>query len=107
MSTSAPNRSRSLVPHWGWGLLAAVVLVVAYPILSIWLPYHREQNARHKIYEWGGQIGYTRNAAPVWLRRVAGRDPIQILDRVISIDLRSTTISDSDLDCLKSISKVE
>ena len=38
-----PRRFSIRLPHWGWFLLATVVLVVGFVGLSVWLPYHQEQ----------------------------------------------------------------
>jgi hypothetical protein len=59
-------RSRFSLPHWGWFLLGTVVLIIARIGLSIWLPYHREQQVIQRIEAWGGRVS-TYTAGPKWL----------------------------------------
>ena len=79
MTDTTPTRSR--LPHWGWFLLATVVLVVAGIGLSIWLPWHREQQVIHEIERWGGSACYAGRFAPEWLEQLLGesRMALQLL----------------------------
>jgi len=62
-------QSRFRLPHWGWFLLATIVLLLGFVGLSIWLPWHREQAVIHEIERWGGNVR-TENVPPRWLRRL-------------------------------------
>jgi type VI protein secretion system component VasF len=57
--SAEPPRSRRHLPHWGWFLLATVVLVVGFIGLSVWLPYHRQQQVVQMIEGWGGNASAT------------------------------------------------
>jgi hypothetical protein len=50
------TKARSRLPHWGWFLLATVMLVVGYVGLSVWVPWHRERQAIAKIKAMGGRV---------------------------------------------------
>jgi type VI protein secretion system component VasF len=41
--TPEPRRCSFRLPHWGWFLLATDLLVLGYVGLSVWRPYHQEQ----------------------------------------------------------------
>src|SRR5215472_17164700 len=81
------------VPHWSWFLLAAIVMIVASVGLSVWLPYHRaqqayqqaylreqqtylqEQKVKREIKRWGGTVG-TETGGAESLRQLASKDPM-------------------------------
>jgi hypothetical protein len=98
MTDSARTRFR--LPHWGWCLLATVVLVVAAIGLSIWLPWHREQQVIQMIEGKGGSVFETTTRGPDWLQRPIGSDrlkAVKVFERVISVQLSRSTITDSNL----------
>src|SRR5579862_5891033 len=94
-----PRRVAIRVPHWGWFLLATVVLVVGFVGLSIWLPWLREQEVVEKIESCGG--GFTTEVGgPVWIRRFVGEDRLKkfkVFGRVNRVHLRGTAITDADI----------
>src|SRR5258708_6750746 len=99
--TDSPH-FRSRLPHWGWLLLATVGLVVGFVGSSVWLPYHREQQAIEKIKSWGGGIEI-ESAVPSWLQEWDRDDKIKkskVFDRIIVVYLSSTRISDSEMNYL-------
>src|ERR1019366_2088506 len=96
------------LPHWGWFLLATVVLVVGYVGLSVWLPWHREQQVVREVEGWGGKV-FTETSGPEWLRQLVGKDQMQefkVFERVIIVDLALTTISDATLDHLTGLTNL-
>src|SRR5579859_5006799 len=87
---SGSPRSRLRMPHWGWWLLGTVALVVAGIGLSVWLPYHREQQAIQKIKSWPGVVE-TTTVGPGWLRQLVGNDRVhqmKVFERIISVQCR-------------------
>ena len=61
MPTTDRPRSRFCLSHWGWFLLATVILVISFVGLSNW-GHHREQQVIQKIEEsWGGIVTYPYN----------------------------------------------
>jgi len=99
-------RSQFSLPHWGWFLSAAAVLVVAYGALSIWIPCHREQQIVQKIEGWGGQVE-TQKCGPEWLRSLVGDEFMKPFDRVIWVSLSNSPIDDADLAHLTGLTKLE
>ena len=96
--SAEPARSRPRLPHWGWFLLATVVLSVGCVGLSVWWPYHREQQVIHEIESLGGYAFKT--VGPLWLRNLVGDDRIQeikFFERVNIVYLDDKAITDADL----------
>ena len=92
-------RSRFRLPHWSWFLLGTALLVVGYVGLSIWLPWHREQQVIHRIESWGGSVK-TETRGPEWLRILVGEDRIRqfdALERVVEVNLSGARVSDAEL----------
>lgn len=111
MTVTDSSRSRFFIPHWGWFLLATVVLVVGFVVVSTWLPYHREQQVIQKIHGWGGKVD-TQATSPVWVRKILGdnrmkEDKFVLFRRVSSVDLRSTVIIDADVVHLSRLTYLE
>ena len=80
-------------------MLPAVGLAIAAIGLSIWLPYHREQQVIQKIEDWNGWV-HTETSAPDWLRNLVGEDRtegLKVFERIIFIDLRGTKVTDTEL----------
>jgi hypothetical protein len=76
-------------------------LVIAALGLSIWLPYHREQQAIQRIEGWGGAVGTWGDVgAPEWLRQLMSEyhtSAFGVFERVIGVNLSGTAITDADL----------
>jgi hypothetical protein len=97
MTDSPPSRFR--LPHWGWFLLATVVLVVAGIGLSIWLPYHREQQLIKEINSWGVGQYVTITRGPEWLRKLIGNDrmdEIRVFSRVNGVIFEGSKFNDAE-----------
>jgi hypothetical protein len=108
-SPPEPGRFPLRLPHWGWFLLATVVLVVGYVGTSVWLPYHREQQAIRMIESWGC-IVKTATAGPEWLRWFVGDDRMKdfkVFDRVCCVELSNTEISDAGLAHLSGLTYIQ
>jgi hypothetical protein len=93
-------QSRFRLPHWGWFLLVTLVLVVGFVGLSVWLPYHREQQVIQRIESWGGRVVGTKTDCPEWLLEFFGEHRMatfKAFERVVGIELEGTEITDSDL----------
>jgi hypothetical protein len=97
--------SRYRLPHWGWFLLATVVLVIAGVSHSVWMSYHREQQVIQMIEGWGGSVatdfdGETETVGPEWLRRLVGQDRMKrfkVFARVSVVDLEPTAVTDAEI----------
>jgi Leucine-rich repeat (LRR) protein len=93
---TAEPRCTIRLPHWGWILLATVLLVVGFLGLSIWLPYHRELQVIQKIEGWDG-IVLTERGGPEWLQRLMDEDEFTFLDRIVSVRLETSRVTAADL----------
>ena len=74
--------------------------------MSVWLPYHREQQIVHEIEGWGGSV-YTVTDGPDWLRWLVGEDTMQkckVFDRVHGVTLSSPAGPNAEWAQLKKIS---
>ncbi len=90
--TDSP-RFRFRLPHWGWFLLGNVVLAVGYFGLSVWLPWHREQQVILKIEGWGGYVARD-TLVPKWLQQFVGENRMRHFkpfERVVCVRLQGTT----------------
>lgn len=90
-------------------LLGAVVLVVADVGLLIWLPWHRERQVAQRIDGWGGQVFGTETVGPECLQQLVGNDHLKkfkVFERVISVNLSRTAVTDSDLAHLSRLTSV-
>src|SRR5258708_25089665 len=97
MTDSARSRFRR--PHRGWLLLATVVLAIAGIGLSIWMPYHREQQIVARVEGWGGKVK-TETAGPEWLLQLVGEDRMKgfkVFGRVSKVNLNGTTVTDAGI----------
>jgi hypothetical protein len=103
--TDSPQ-SRFRLPHWGWFLLMAVVLVVAALGLSIWMPHHREQAAIREVERIGGSV-VLRHAIPPELQRLLAKLGIDPIYEVWQVDLGGSDITDADLSLLHRLPNIE
>lgn len=105
--TNSPQ-PRSRLPHWGWFLLATIVLVVGFAGLSLWLPWYREQQAIQKIEEWGGQVE-TRTYDPEWIRDLVGQDRLKdakLFVRAVKVQMSGQEITDARIAQLSGLTKL-
>ena len=83
------------------------ILVAANAVLSVWLPYHREQEIILKIEACEGGAS-SETYCPQWLRRVVGDERLAVFNRVQSVDLKNCTISiRPDLGLLRQLNRIE
>jgi Leucine-rich repeat (LRR) protein len=112
------TRSRFRLPHWGWFLLAMVLLVVAAVGLSIWLPYHREQQVVQRIQTieswWDtGERDYwyeTETGGPEWLRQLAGKERMKefkVFERVVFVRLEGAAIPAGEIGQLSGLTNLD
>jgi hypothetical protein len=106
MTDSPPPRSR--LPHWGWFLLTAIVLVVGFAGLSIWLPSYREQQVIQRVEELGGRVE-TKTDNPDWLKKLVGEDRLnesKLYMRASTVQLSGPEITDSQVAQLNGLSRL-
>jgi hypothetical protein len=104
-----PPRSRFRLPHWGWFLLATVVLVIAGIGLSIWLPWHREQQVIQRIESWGG-YATAGTVGPKWLRKLVGEihmKEFKVFERTAEVQLQRRAINDTQIAHLGGLKNLE
>lgn len=97
MTDSSPPQFR--LPDWGWFLLATVILVIVGIGLSIWLPYHREQQVIQR-FESSGRTVFVETCGAEWLCRLLGKDRIQefkVFERVCGVYLDSNEVTDTEI----------
>lgn len=93
------HRHHFHLPHWGWFLLAHVVLVSGFIGVSVWMPWQREQQIVEQIKSLGATVE-TKTTGPAWLRRLVGDErmkEIQVFERVIEVKLRATSVTDAQI----------
>ena len=104
-----PAQSRFRLPHWGWFLLATVVLVIGSVGLSVWLPWHREQQVIQVIEGWGGKVD-TQTGGPDWLWQLLGKDRMtefKVFDRVSYVQLDYMEITDAEIARLSTLTNLK
>ena len=104
------QRFRFRLPHWGWFLLGTVVLVVGFVGLSVWLPWHREQQAIRTIESCGGEAFETATIGPKWLQQLVGKHRLQelkVFERVTRVSLDITAITDADVAHLSKLTNLK
>src|SRR5436853_574884 len=102
-------RSRFHLPHWGWLLLATVVLVVGFAGLSVWLPHYREQQVMHRIKGWKGSVTVEKGG-PEWLRKLVSEDRIKefkVFDRAVKVVLEGTVITNTEVAQLSGLTNLK
>jgi Leucine-rich repeat (LRR) protein len=102
-------RTRSHLPHWGWFLAATAALVALLPVLSIWLPFHREQQAVARIERFARSIEKT-TVEPEWLRPLLERKPKKwpnVFERVTNVNLAGSEIKDVEFASVGAFTKLD
>jgi hypothetical protein len=67
--------------------------------LSIWLPYHHEQQVIQKIEGWGGKVE-TEKVTTDWPRLLVSADRVKefgVFDRVARVDLNDAAVTDAEI----------
>jgi len=97
--TAKPPRRKRWIPL-SLRLFAAILVVLLIgSLLSVWLPYHREQQIAETIKSWGGIVDQ-ETSGPEWLRRLVGDDRMKkckVFDRVVVVLLEGPTVTDPDI----------
>jgi Leucine-rich repeat (LRR) protein len=108
-STPEARRFSIRLPHWRWLLLAAAILLVGSIGLSVWRPYHLEQQAIHEIQILGGEV-VLKVAAPEWLYQIVGEerlDTLKIFSRVSQVFLTGSSVTDAELRPISDLKSLE
>lgn len=98
---SEPKSRR--IPHPIWFAVVAVLMVALWVFLSVWLPYHREQIAIREIERVGGKVRTIWDgpewieAGPEWMQEIVADGWLSWFDRVMSVDLQNTQVTDEGL----------
>ena len=98
-ATEKPPRRRRRMPLSLRIFAAILVVLLVGSVLSVWVPYYREQLVIQMIERRGGGVD-TEICAPNWLRQLVSDDPIrkcEIFERVFSVDLDETRITDAEI----------
>ena len=93
------------IPHPSVLLAVGLVLVVIVVGLSVWVPYHREQEAISEIRRLGGFV-YTDPGGPNWLRDLVGRKWMKCFGRAYSVNITGRPVSDAGLKQLSGLTKL-
>jgi len=100
------SKPRSRLPRTGTLVLIAVVLLIGGGLLSVWLPYHRNQTAVTAIMDLEGTVE-SQNVYPAWVPEALETKHWAVFERVTSVDLSITPISDADLEQLQGLADLE
>jgi hypothetical protein len=90
---SKPKSRR--IPHPLWFGIVAVLMVVLCVVLSVWIPYQKEQIAIRKIERLGGSVEIHQGGSDL-LREVGGADWIKY-DRVSEVEINDKRFGDEEL----------
>jgi len=82
--------------------LFALLILCSVAGVSLWYPWHREQAAVRMVQYYGGNL-QTRTVSPRWLPWLPGKRDAFLLQRVDSIDLAFTWVTDADLTSLRKL----
>ncbi len=96
-----PQRLAIRLPHWGWFLLAAVVLVVGYFGVTL----YRNEAAIRALERIDGRV-YRHPGGPDWLRRWLGDERMKPFDSVWQVDLDGTAATDEDIKQIAVFTKI-
>ncbi len=102
MTDSAP---KSRLPSTGTLVLIAMVLLVGGGALTVWLPYHREQQLIAEVERLGGEAT-TGTVRPLWYPEAADAGGFWLFEKVRNLDLRNTGVSDDGLANLRGLTNL-
>ncbi len=100
------SKRKSRLPGTGTLLLIAVVLLIGGCVLSVWLPYRRNQTAMVAIKDLEGTVE-SQFVYPAWFPEALKTKHWAAFERVTSVDLTITPISDADLGQLQGLAELE
>ena len=92
-------RTSLRVPHWGWFLSLAAILVLLGAALVLWLPSYQDRRMAEVVDTWGGK-SLKRATPPDWLQNVIGKDRLKrfrVFDRIVEINLADAPVTDLEL----------
>src|SRR5262249_43657508 len=110
-SNRAPSQTRHIaiqMPHWGWLLLVAVVIIAGCIGLSIYLPYQRDHLVAESILAWGASVRWG-TCGPDWLERLIEFDQVErlrVFDRVTGVEFDDRRCTDSELQQIGKLSNL-
>ena len=90
---SKPKSRR--IPHPLWFGIVAVLMVVLCVVLSVWIPYQKEQIAIREIERLGGSVEIHQGGSDL-LREVGGADWIKYY-RVSEVEINDIRFGDEEL----------
>jgi hypothetical protein len=97
------------LPHWGWCLLAVIVFSGGGAWISLWWPYHREEQVVRMIVDRGGRVEMKR-VCPQWLVELFGEEReemLDVFDRVKNVDFDGSLVTDADLVQVRGLTHLE
>jgi len=102
-ATGKPPRPRRWIPR-SLRLFAAILTLlgvgsILWIGISVWLPYHSEQQVIQKVEGWGGRVG-TETRGPEWLREIVGESRMKefkVFDKVDAVFLDNTEVTDAEI----------
>jgi hypothetical protein len=89
--------------------LILIAVLTATGVVSVWLPFHREQQMIQTIERWGGAVE-TQTGGPPWLRHLVGDDRMtacRVFDRTTKVGLPATGITDVEIARLSGLANLE
>ncbi|QDU44664.1 Leucine Rich repeats (2 copies) [Symmachiella dynata] len=102
MTDSAP---KSRLPRTGTLVLIAVVLLISGGALMVWLPYHRNQTVIAEVRMLGGET-QSQIIRPFWIPDAVDDEYLGAFERVLTVDLAGTQVSDAGLKHLQGLTKL-
>ena len=86
-------------------VIGAVLVVVVYGMLIVWMPYQREQRIARKIEAQGGDVAF-QYAGPIWIPQSV-QDRLPYLDRICRVCQLGPTVPSDLLSELGSLNKLQ
>lgn len=86
-------------------VIGAVLMATVYGMLTVWMPYQREQRIAREIESLGGKVEF-KYCGPNWISQSI-RDRTLFFERIWSIDLRGRTLSSNLHSELGSLTNLE
>ena len=100
------SKPKSRLPRTGALVLIALVLLIGSGVLSVWESYYRNQTAIAAIKDLEGTVE-SQFVYPAWFPEALKTKHWAAFERVTSVDLTITPISDADLGQLQGLAELE